>query len=49
MQEAMIALATLLRAADVEAISRDEPRPIHQITLRSQRPIHLRLRARAAA
>ena len=49
MQEAMIALATLLRAADVEAISRDEPRPIHQITLRSQRPIHLRLRARATA
>lgn len=46
MQEAMIALATVLRAADIEAISTVEPRPTHQITLRSHRPIHLRLRAR---
>jgi cytochrome P450 len=46
MQEAMIALATLLRAAEVEAISPVEPRPTHQVTLRSRVPIHLRLRAR---
>jgi cytochrome P450 len=49
LQEAMIALATLLRAADVEAITTAEPRPTHQITLRSRKPIHLRLRARRAA
>ncbi len=49
MQEAMIALATILRAADVEAISTVEPRPMHQITLRSHTPIHLRLRARRTA
>ena len=46
MQEAMIALATLLRVADIESISTVEPRPTHQITLRSRVPIHLRLRAR---
>ncbi len=49
MQEAMIALATLLRAAHVEAISPIEPRPTHQITLRSRSPIHLRLRVRRTA
>lgn len=49
MQEAMIALATLLRAAEVEAVSTVEPRPMHQITLRSRSPIHLRLRARLPA
>ena len=48
MQEAMIALGTLLKAANVEAISAVEPRPTHQITLRSRAPIHLRLRARGA-
>ncbi|WP_205570681.1 cytochrome P450 [Brevundimonas naejangsanensis] len=46
MQEAMIALATILRAAEVEAITPVEPRPTHQITLRSRAPMRLRLRAR---
>lgn len=46
MQEALIALATLLKAADVEAISAVEPRPTHQVTLRSRVPIRLRLRGR---
>ena len=46
LQEAMIALATILRAAEVEAITPVEPRPTHQITLRSRRPMRLRLRAR---
>ena len=49
MQDAMIALAAILRAAEVEAITPVEPRPIHQITLRSRAPIRLRLRARKAA
>lgn len=49
MQEAMIALATVMRAADVEAVSAVEPRPMHQITLRSHTPIHLRLRRRRNA
>lgn len=48
MQEAMLALAVLLRAARVEAITTIEPRPVHQITLRSRVPIRLRLRARKA-
>lgn len=46
MQEAMIALVTILRAAEVEAITPIEPRPTHQITLRSRAPMRLRLRAR---
>ncbi len=46
MQEAMIALAAILAAADVEAVTTVEPRPTHQITLRSRQPMHLRLRAR---
>jgi cytochrome P450 len=46
MQEAMIALVAVLKAADVEAITPVEPRPIHQVTLRSRQPIRLRLRAR---
>jgi len=46
-QEAMIALATILKSASVEAITPIEPRPVHQITLRSRQPIRLRLRARA--
>jgi len=49
MQEAVIALAEILKAAEVEAITRDEPRPIHQVTLRSQRTLRLRLRARKRA
>ncbi|HEV2082412.1 MAG TPA: cytochrome P450 [Brevundimonas sp.] len=47
MNEAMVALATILKSADVEPIESSEPRPVHQITLRSARPIRLRLRARA--
>jgi cytochrome P450 len=47
LNEAMIALATILKAAEVEPIAPAEPRPVHQITLRSARPIRLRLRARA--
>ena len=35
--------------AEVEAIARDEPRPIHQVTLRSQRALRLRLRTRKRA
>lgn len=41
MQEAMIALATILRTADVKAITDAEPWPIHQVTLRSRDPIKL--------
>lgn len=47
LNEAMIALATILKVAEVEPIAPAEPRPVHQITLRSARPIRLRLRARA--
>ena len=46
MQEAMIALATILHAAEVEVVSAIEPRPTHKLTLRSRQPIRLRLRAR---
>jgi len=46
LNEAMIALATLLKAAEVEPIAPAEPRPVHQITLRSAQPIRLKLRAR---
>tara|TARA_R110002167_G_scaffold26492_2_gene91220 strand:- start:2920 stop:4329 length:1410 start_codon:yes stop_codon:yes gene_type:complete len=46
MQEAMIALVTILKAADIEAITPVEPRPTQQVTLRSRSPIRLRLRAR---
>lgn len=45
-QEAMIALAAILRVAEVEAVTAVEPRPVHQITLRSSQPMRLRLRAR---
>lgn len=46
MQEAIIALAEILKAAEVEAITPVEPRPIHQVTLRSSRTMRLRLRTR---
>lgn len=46
MQEAIIALAEILKVAEVEAITPVEPRPVHQVTLRSQRTMRLRLRAR---
>ena len=42
----MIALAAILRVAEVEAVTAVEPRPVHQITLRSSQPMRLRLRAR---
>lgn len=45
-QEAMIALAAILRVAEVEAVTTVEPRPVHQITLRSSEPMRLRLRSR---
>jgi cytochrome P450 len=47
LNEAMIALATILRNAEVQPIAPAEPRPVHQITLRSAQPIRLKLRARA--
>lgn len=45
-QEAVIALAAILRTAEVEAVTPVEPRPTHQITLRSREPMRLRLRGR---
>lgn len=48
LQEAMIALATILKVADIEPITAVEPRPVHQITLRSRETMRLRLRAREA-
>ncbi|MHC3126938.1 cytochrome P450 [Brevundimonas sp. GN22] len=46
MQEAVVALAEIMKAADVEAITPIDPRPVHQITLRSRETLRLRLRAR---
>ena len=46
LQEAMIALAAILRVAEVEPLTTVEPRPVHQITLRSREPMRLRLCAR---
>lgn len=46
LQEAMIALAAILRVAEIEPLTTVEPRPVHQITLRSREPMRLRLRAR---
>lgn len=46
MQEAVVALAEIMKAADVEAITPIEPVPVHQITLRSRETMRLRLRAR---
>ena len=48
MQEAVIALAEILKAAEVEAITPIEPKPVHQVTLRSDKTMRLRLRARRA-
>jgi hypothetical protein len=42
----VIALASILRAAEIEPITTIEPRPVHQITLRSREPMRLRLRMR---
>jgi cytochrome P450 len=44
MQEAMIALATILGSAQVEAVSTAEPWPLQQVTLRSRKPIKLKFR-----
>ena len=49
MQEAMIALAAILRAAQIEPLTAVEHRPVHQITLRSRDTMRLRLRARRSA
>ncbi len=46
LQEAMIALATIMRQADIVETAGPEPVPTHQITLRSRVPMRLRLRAR---
>lgn len=46
MQEAVVALAEIMKAAEVEAITPIEPKPIHQVTLRSRETMRLRLRAR---
>ncbi len=46
MQEAMIALSAVVRAAEIEPITPAEPRPIHQITLRSRETLRLRFRVR---
>lgn len=49
LQEAMIALAAILRAARIEPLTTVEHRPVHQITLRSRETMRLRLRARRSA
>jgi hypothetical protein len=46
MQEAVVALAEIMKAAEVEAITPIEPKPVHQVTLRSRETMRLRLRAR---
>lgn len=49
MQEAMIALTGILRAAQIEPLTAVEHRPVHQITLRSRDTMRLRLRVRRSA
>lgn len=49
LQEAMLALATIMRQADIIETAGPEPIPTHQITLRSREPLRLRLRARRLA
>jgi cytochrome P450 len=46
LQEAVIALATIMSKADIIETAGPEPVPTHQITLRSRVPLRLRLRAR---
>lgn len=45
-QEAVIALATLLREAEIEPTSGPEPVPTHKVTLRPRKPMTLRIRRR---
>jgi cytochrome P450 len=45
-QEAVIALATILRSVKVESLTPREPLPTHRITLRAKGGIRLRIRAR---
>jgi cytochrome P450 len=45
-QEAVIALATILRSVTVESLTPREPLPTHRITLRAKGGIRLRIRAR---
>ena len=45
-QEAMIALATIMRTVTVEPADQVEPMPSHRITLRAKYGIRLRVRAR---
>ena len=41
-----VQFAAILRVAEIEPLTTVEPRPVHQITLRSREPMRLRLRAR---
>jgi cytochrome P450 len=45
-QEAVIALATIMRSVSVESLTPHEPLPTHRITLRAKGGIRLRVRAR---
>jgi cytochrome P450 len=45
-QEAVIALATIMRSVSVESLTPHEPLPTHRITLRAKGGIRLRIRAR---
>lgn len=49
MQEAMIALAVMMKAFSVEGVGGREPMPTHRITLRAKGGIRLRVRARRSA
>jgi cytochrome P450 len=46
MQEAVIALAAILKAVELEPVDAHEPLPAHRITLRPRTPIRLRARRR---
>ncbi|WP_425993041.1 cytochrome P450 [Brevundimonas sp. TWP2-3-2] len=46
-QEAVIALATILREAEIEPTSGPEPVPTQRVTLRPSKPMKLRIRRRA--
>lgn len=47
-QEAVIALATIMKSVTVESLTPKEPLPTHRITLRAKGGIRLRIRPRAA-
>jgi cytochrome P450 len=48
-QEAVIALATMMKAVTVESLGPREPLPTHRITLRAKGGIRLRVRARGSS